>query len=159
MLRLSAFGECRKGYVLVVTGHRNTAAVKFVANCVRRLILGNVQTDDPDRFQSPRSLLNETSRQAESDRSNTRNLDKVAVCARHHPLAETRRKTMTSTGYAIICGSISFILITRVVVQTIQTRRKQAKEERIRQHIMKHALSWSIETQNDRTRFMDDFPE
>ena len=52
MLWLSAFGECKKGFVLVVTGHRNTAAVKFVANCVRRLILGNVQTDDPDRSRA-----------------------------------------------------------------------------------------------------------
>jgi hypothetical protein len=49
---LSAFGECKKVVVLVVTGHRNTAAVKFVANCVRRLILGNVQTDDPDRSRA-----------------------------------------------------------------------------------------------------------
>ena len=97
MLRLSAFGECGKGFVLVVTGHRNTAAVKFVANCVRRLILGNVQTDDPDRFQSPRSLLNETPRQAESDRSNTRNLDKVAVCAIHHTIGRNETQNNETT--------------------------------------------------------------
>jgi len=37
-------------------------------------------------------------------------------------------------------------------------RAEMQREQRIRQHLRNKAMSWSIETQNDRTPFMSDFP-
>lgn len=37
--------------------------------------------------------------------------------------------------------------------------KKRCRECRVQEHCMKKALSWSIETQNDKTKFMDDFEE
>lgn len=52
------------------------------------------------------------------------------------------------------------IIVGAAIYEKRRQERKQAERDaKVRDHVMKHAMSWSIETQNDRTKFMDDFKE
>jgi hypothetical protein len=52
------------------------------------------------------------------------------------------------------------VIIAAAIYEKRRQERKQAERDKaIRAHLLKHALSWTIETQNDKTPFMSDFRE
>jgi hypothetical protein len=57
-------------------------------------------------------------------------------------------------------GLISLAVILAILTRHFRQRQRRLEAERERrvvEHCLKHAMSWSIETQNDRTPFMKDF--
>lgn len=58
----------------------------------------------------------------------------------------------------VIITIASVIIIAAAFYEKRRQERKQAeRDEKVRAHLMKHALSWTVETQNDKTPFMSDF--
>jgi hypothetical protein len=60
---------------------------------------------------------------------------------------------------AIITVATVVIVAAAVYEKRRQERKQAQRDEAIRAHLRKHALSWTIETQNDKTPFMSDFRE
>lgn len=60
----------------------------------------------------------------------------------------------------IIISIASVIIIAAAFYEKRRQDRKQAeRDDKVRAHLMKNALSWTVETQNDKTPFMRDFRE
>lgn len=50
------------------------------------------------------------------------------------------------------------VIVAAAVYEKRRQERKRAKlDEAVSAHLKKHALSWTVETQNDKTPFMSDF--
>ena len=59
----------------------------------------------------------------------------------------------------IISIALSVIIAAAFYEKRRQDRKQAERDEKVRAHLMKHALSWKVETQNDKNPFMSDFRE